>query len=321
VVMANLTAVRYDFKVNLAAYTAFDGEVMTMARERCRLLKNQEGVDAKGGRQPEILPLLLDQLDWLRQRLWLSEDSTVESKMAYLAIACSYNIVLRVGEVASVGPYVSREGAVLKMDHRFYLRDIEFEDSEGTRYNYEEYRKRPRAVNINFMIWTTPSSKSSKQGPDGTKYFFNREGSPREKLFFEDVVMGLDLFNVPSMEYPVFSRFKNGQVLQLTSKVFAEHLKVMATHFGIDPKHLAGKSTRKGGAQNMAVSGRSDSEVARLTNHASIRTTMKHYVKDVGTFGNVFANPDESKVSVESLRRTLPRDSLIQKNAGLGGHC
>jgi len=322
-VISTLTSLRYAFKVEMESYKAFDNEIMTMARERCRLARNAEGVGQRESHQPEILPLLLDQLDWLRTQLWVTPTATVESKMAYLAIACSYNIVLRVGEVASVGPYVDKAGKVLKLDHRFYLRDISFEDAIGRRYDYEEFRARDKTIPITFMMWTVPTSKSSKQRADGTKYYFDREGSDREKEFFEDLLTGLVLFDVPSMNHPVFSRFRNGKVLELTSKVFAQHLKEMATHFGIDPKHFAGKSTRKGGCQNMAVAGRSDSDTARLARHSSHTTTYKHYVKDVGTFRNVFANPVADRVTVDKLRRTLPRSSLVnleEEKPSVGDH-
>jgi hypothetical protein len=41
----------------------------------------------------------------------------------------------------------------------------------------------------------------------GNEYYFVREGSDREKEFFEDLLTGLDLFNVPSMNHPLFSKF------------------------------------------------------------------------------------------------------------------
>ena len=85
-------------------------------------------------------------------------------------------------------------------------------------------------------------------------------------------------------------------MLELISKVFAEHF-----NFGIEPKHFSGKSTRKGGCQNMAVAGLPDSDAARLARYSSSTTTFKHYVKDIGTFQNVVANSDVDRVTGDKL--------------------
>ena len=55
----------------------------------------------------------------------------------------------------------------------------------------------------------------------------------------------------------------------------------------------------------MAVAGRPDSHIERLVGHASVTTTMNHYVKDVGTFRNVFSHSEENLVSVKDLKRVL----------------
>jgi hypothetical protein len=108
------------------------------------------------------------------------------------------------------------------------------------------------------------------------------------------------------LEAPIFSRVKLGVTLELTGKMYRNALKVMAAHFGIDPRLYSGMSTRKGGSTGMHVAGRPDEEIADEVGHASFKTTLDHYIKDPGNRGHALRDADsEHAITVTQLKQNL----------------
>jgi hypothetical protein len=243
--------------------------------------------------------------------MWSSSKSTIDSKMLYMAVALSQNIVTRIGEVVSEGPYVDKQGQPKKTDHRFHLHELTLEDSEGRSYQVDSYSSIiPPPIIVYFRL-DAVSTKTSKRVVVRAKpyhYFLGGTVTAREVQFFEDFLIWLQISGVHDLDKPVFSRLHpgTGRYAEAQGRDFRQALKDMAVHFELDPIYYSGKSTRKGGATSMHVSGRSDADILGLVGHQQLSTTVEHYISNVGHRGNTFSNADQSQVTIAQLRRNLP---------------
>lgn len=300
-----LTGVRHGFIAYLGDYEAFDSQPVRLARAGLRKKVTREEMEASA--RPEIQPLLTEQLDWLRASMWVGPGATFETRMTYMAIVTSHNLTLRICETCRDGPYFYKNGDPRNSDHRFYFADLVLQDGDGEIYNSLTYRDAdPRPNLVAFKLRHLTSKTSGRESIDGRTYLIRREGSPREIEFFDDFVSWVIRSRVTKLEAPIFSRVKLGVTLELTGKMYRNALKVMAAHFGIDPRLYSGTSTRKGGSTGMHVAGRPDEEIADEVGHASFKTTLDHYIKDPGNRGHALRDADsEHAITVTQLKQNL----------------
>lgn len=307
---AHLTGVRHFFRVNLGDFQAFDTEQVMLARKCCRAKRTREELRVAAAAKVEIAPVVPEQMDWMRARYWARIQATVEDKMAYMAIAMSQNIILRIGEVAYEGPY----GPEKKTDHRFFFSDLVLEDDRGRGYGLVAYKAVTPRPKIVYFRLDTLSSKSSRRQADGKPYHFTPGETAREAQFFNDFLEWIERSQVVQADRPLFCYRSNGVYHDLLGKKFRNVLKTMAVAFGMNPRCYSGKSTRKGGASSMQVSGRPDSHIVGLTGHAAITTTVVHYIRDAGLLGNTFRNSDDTAVKVHHLKRSIRTASLVSSD-------
>ena len=304
-----LVAVRHGFTIHLGDGAAFDkGTALSLARSAYRAKSSRE--ELLKSAVTEIQPLIIEQLDWIRQHFWIRAHATIDERMAYIAIALSQNVILRIGEVVSEGPYLNRDGDVIKTDHRFYYGDLLLEDDMGQPHQVDTYFlfPSPRPTIVYFRLEVLSTKTSHRRAVKLRPYHFFRHGSIREIQFFDDFLLFIELSGVRDLTKPLFSRLdpvKNSYA-EAQGRTFREALKAMAVNFHLDPLLYSGKSTRKGGATSMRMSDRPDSDMLTLTGHAHLSTTVGHYVTDVGHRGNTFRNTDEGQVSLAQLKRSLP---------------
>ena len=307
----HLVAVRHGFTIHLGDGGAFDkGTALSLARSAYRAKSSRE--ELLNSAVTEIQPLIIEQLDWMRQHFWIRAQASIDERMAYIAIALSQNVILRIGEVVSEGPYLNRYGDVIKTDHRFYYGDLLLEDDMGQPHQVDTYflSPAPRPTIIYFRLEVLSTKTSHRRAVKLRPYHFFRHGNTREIQFFDDFLHFIELSEVRDLTKPLFSRrdpIKNTYA-EAQGRTFREALKAMAAHFHLDPSLYSGKSTRKGGATSMRMSDRPDSDMLTLTGHAHLSTTVGHYITDVGhrLGGNTFRNTDEGQVSLAQLKRSLP---------------
>jgi hypothetical protein len=308
---SHIVAVRAGFAMHLGDVTVFDNQVaIHLARKSLRAKSSREDLIAASA--VEIQPLLLPQLDWLRDTLWVSPDATIDDKMIYVAIALCQDVILRIGETVSEGPYFYPNGEPKMTDHRFYLRELILEDEFGQTHQVDTYYDlSPRPTIMYFRLEHLSTKTSGRQAIRAKPYHFFRDGTDREVQFFNDFLDFLEMAGVRDLTKPLFSRIHptTGTLYEARGKEYRQAIKSMAPHFGLDPSYYSGKSTRKGGSTSMHVSGRSDSDMLQLAGHAQIETTLSHYVKDVGHRGNTFRNEDGGQVTLDQLKRSLPLPS------------
>ena len=122
-----------------------------------------------------------------------------------------------------------------------------------------------------------------------------------------------EISGIRALDKPLFSRIhpSTGRYAEAQGHAYRQALKEMAVHFGLSSSLYSGKSTRKGGSTSMHMSGRSDADMLNLAGHAQIKTTVVHYVKDVGHQGNTFHNDDDGHVTLSQLKRSLPIGARI----------
>jgi hypothetical protein len=309
----HLTGVRHGFVIHLGESSIFDDHSAIALARKAYTAKNSRS-ERKAAVVVKIKPLTLQQLDWLRETMWLgSWSSTIDTRMTYMAISLSMNIILRIGEVARDGVYQDpKTGQILRSDHRFYLEDLFLEDSSGRPYDYLTFISSVPPPSIVYIRLDGMSSKTSgRQSVQPRPYHFFLDApniTPREVQFFSDFLYWISECGVSSPLLPLFSRIhpSTGLHKELTATLYRSALKSSAEHFGLDPKYFSGKSTRGGGASSMAAADRPVEDMRKLTGHANWETTVDHYVTDVGYRGNVFRNEDRKGITTTQLKRSLP---------------
>ena len=329
----HLTGVRFAFRNHACNLEPFADDSLKSAKTGLVAKSSQAIRDRKV--IFEILPLVITDLDRLRNQFFLLPESSLHERITYMAIVSAFNVSLRIGEVAYGSPFfkllpstdltnpevVSCISAGIpaplvltevKQDHRFFLSDILLEDDEGSAFSYDDYMDTsPQArPNIAWMRWDSGSTKSSRRQLDKHSYSFGRE-CERESQFLSDFLHYLEIRGRTSSEVQLFScmssRAKTG-VKMLTESMVREMVKSLAPENGISSNHYSGKSLRKGGATSMGASGRSVTDILANTGHAGINTSAI-YTNTGGATGNALRNP--AVVTVQHLKRSLPVNNRV----------
>jgi hypothetical protein len=162
-----LTGIRYLLKPELhrSCHYIFDDECFTLLRKglRAEVIESIIDSDEEGSTAsskptkvqkikvdiPSIkLPVVAEQYDYLRKTMWEDPEATIDDNMTYIACVSAGNVVLRIGEIAYVGPYYKRDPIKnimvhTKLDHRLMLSQGSFATPDGTRFSYEDYVNHP----------------------------------------------------------------------------------------------------------------------------------------------------------------------------------
>ena len=275
-----LTGLRFLFNKNHRPTDPFDAPPVTLARAAVKKEDRHVRFLSRSGGQP--LPFNTTLVSTLRASHWFSVESTVDTMMQYIGVATGVCLGLRTGEASYTGPYVGdpKHPKAKEEDHRYFMRDLLFEDSTdeaGTLLRYEELRVAPAHVksSIDLVVFVKDSSKTSKGETDGLKHFITR-GNEMETTYFEDLMTWVHRCNLPDGNHMLFSRVayvskdpKKGTYKKLISKDYVQAMRSAALEHGLPPDCFTGKSARIFAVTNSAMNGDTSLRTRQITGHAS----------------------------------------------------
>ena len=155
---------RWNFICNVADDSVFDSPSVRTA------LKGLSANDGSGPANLRKSPnnsllWILELNDLARDNMWVNRGQ--DDRMTYIAISLAFHFSLRIGEIASVGPYY--KAPKFTPDHRFYWCDIVLEDRDGeTEYSFVQFRTMLPKPDIELVLFLKNSSKTSgRERADG----------------------------------------------------------------------------------------------------------------------------------------------------------
>ena len=164
----------------------------------------------------------------------------------YSAAILGFTIVARVSE------YLPTRDA----DHTLRTQHVTFYTTTGAAVPAHEVHLHPHAQVQAVSIWI--KSKKNDQSGRGYKYHFNK-ANPGDTYCIATILWTYACRAAPEEN----NYFFHIPALQWTLKppYFAQYLKRMGVHFGLDPARISSHSLRIGGATTLAAAGLTDNDV------------------------------------------------------------
>jgi len=284
-VIRSLTQLRGVMIINGGCYSVFDSKRLEVARRSIRIVHASllvSAVEIPGsskGARPIQLPITVDLLDRIRVLYW--EGNTLTSRMTYIGTVVSFFRGLRIGNVASTGPYPPG-----KMDHRFRNSAIRIEVAQG----FMTVKEWVDAGNPSVLALKIVIASSKTHGPTMKKktvapiVLMSDVGSFHEQRLFQDLILWLKDSGLHEQTDLLFSRSdfignrKSATDKCLQSSDVSAAIKRVVAELGLDPTRFATRSLRIGANVEVDAQGATSGQRMMVLDH-TVESNNERYLR------------------------------------------
>lgn len=299
-----ISGIRFTYECNVEDHSSFEHPSFTRAIAGVGIVDCK--VNLKKAPSKSLVWILQFNVS-ARKKFWLT--GVQDDQMTYIATTLLFHFSLRIGEIASVGPYGT--APLFMDDHRFYWCDILLEDATNpsVQYTFAAFKSMiPRpAIGLIFLLKNS-SKTSGRVQADGKPYFLG-PGTDEETAFFQDFMRWIDLCNHALQEEPICSRLSHStkpQMKRTTSKEVVTLMNAVGADHGL--LGFTGKSLRGGGSSALTAAGHSDAIMLNSVGHVS-HASNQHY--QTGTAStNHYALGTGLTISCLDVQRTATINKL-----------
>jgi len=275
-----IPALKHLFTKKLTDAKVFDSPQFLKAKIALR--KGPAGARQRQSNRLQVYrsPMMLEMVEYIRERYWSAPSASLYMKATYLAIAVGFNFGLRAEAICHSNPGDD--------EHALRVCDCAFEDDSATRYGFLDITKLSEELRSGISVFRASlhyhkgRAIAESLGADPKQrdkvapipLFISRHNSSSESLLLDDLLVWSCISGI-SADDMLFSRTERGgrggaaQNKRLLRKDITAAQKLAADHFGLPVEMFSSHSNRISAGTILKAAGHSSESIRQFGHWSS----------------------------------------------------